>query len=424
MEADTCKKELVIEIPVEAVQRESENVTTQYARVARIPGFRPGHAPASLVRNRFKKDIRDEVVQSLLPKFFQNAVKDQKLTVVGQPHIADLKFEENQPLTCKVMFEVYPAIELKEYKGLEAEQESATIAESDVEEAIGKVREREATFEAVPDRPAAKDDFLMVSYKGLNTKDAENHPVEAKEAMVHLGGEGTVEGFTENLVGSKPGEIREFDVAYPDNYPRKALAGTQYHYRVEVQSIKKKVLPPIDDDLAKSVSDFSTLEELKSRMREDLTKARARRVEEGAKAKLLEQIIKAHEFPIPEILVEERLDGIMERTFSLLLKQGIDPRTTEIDWRKLREDSRSEAEKQVRSSLVLDKIAEAEKIEVSEEEVDNILREMAQESGEAPAALKTRLTREGSLGRIESRCRSQKAIDFIYRNAKITTQSK
>lgn len=424
MEAETCKKELVIEIPVDVVQRESESVTSQYARVARIPGFRPGHAPPSLVRNRFKKDIRDEVVQSLLPKFFQNAVKDQKLAVVGQPQIADLKFEDNQPLTCKVTFEIYPSIELKEYKGLEAEQEAATVAESDIDQAIEKLQEREATFEVVPDRPAANDDYVAVSYQGRNLKDPENHPVEAKEAIVHLGGKGTVAGFNDNLVGSKPGEVREFNVTYPPDYPQKALAGTEYHYRVEVQSIKKKSLPPIDDELAKSVSDFSTLAELRTKVREDLTKARERRVEEKAREKLLEQILKAHEFPVPEILVEERLDSILEGTWSRLLTQGVDPRTMEVDWRKIREDSRSDAERQVRTALILDKIAEAEKIEATDEEVDNIIREMAQERREPPATLKTRLTRDGGLAKIESSCRSQKAIDFVYRNAKITTQSK
>lgn len=420
MEAETCKKELVIEIPVDVVRRESETVTAQYTRVARIPGFRPGRAPASLIRTRFRDDIKSEVVQTLLPKFFETLVKDQKLSVVGQPHFEDLKFEDDKPLTVKATFEVYPSFELKDYKGLEAEEDAATVADADIDQTLEKLRERASTFEAVPDRPSQDDDYLDVSYHGRDVKDPESRPVEAREAMVHLGGKGTVAGFTENLQGTKPGEVREFNVTYPDDYPQKGMAGKNYHYRVEVRSIKKKVVPGADDDLAKTISEFSTLDELRNKIREDLKENRQHRVEAATRQKLMEKLLAAHEFPVPQALVETQLDHKLENTVSQLLGQGIDPRTIEIDWKKIREDSRPDATREVQGALLLEKIAETEKIEVTVEEVDEIIREMAQERRETPAALKTRLTRDGMLARIESSRRNQKALDLIYRSAKIT----
>jgi len=423
VDATNCKKELLIEIPVDVVRREAEAVTTQYARVARIPGFRPGHAPRSVVGRHFRDDIRNEVVQSLVPKFFENAVKEQKWSVVGQPHFQDLKFEEDNPLTCKVTFEIYPEIELQPYKGLEVEEETPQVTEPEVDQALNELRERAATFEVVSDRPAADGDFVTISYQGYDVKAPASPPVEARDVTLQLGGAETVTAFGENLRGSRPGETREFEVTYPEDYRRRSLAGKTLRYRVEVQSIKQKVVPTADDELAKSVSEFATLDELRAKLREDLVGRARRRVEMGAREKLVEQLLQLHQSPVPEIMVEAQIDRKLQRMMAQLISQGVDPRQAQIDWRKLREDSRAPAEKEVRASLLLSKVAEAEQLEVSEEEVDEIIREMAQEAHEPPATFKTRLTREGELDSIKSTRRNQKAIEFIYRNAQITRKS-
>ena len=423
MEATNCKKELLIEIPVDVVRREADTVTSQYARVARIPGFRPGHAPPSLVRQRFRDDIRNEVVQSLVPKFLENAVKEQKWSIVGRPRFEDLKFDEGEPLTCRATFEIYPEIELKQYKELEVEEETPQVTDAEIDQTIEEVRERAATFEVVSDRAAADDDYLTMSYKGYDVKAPASHPVEAREVSIQLGGKGTVAAFSENLRGSRPGEIREFEVTYAEDYPQKSLAGKTFSYHIEVQSIKHKVVPGADDELAKSVSEFATLEELRTKLRSDLMERAKRRVEMAAKQKLVEQLLQSHEFPVPEVMVEAQLGRKLKRTITQLVSQGIDPRQAQVDWRKVREDSRPDAEREVRTSVLLSKIADAEKLEVSEEEADEIIREMAQEMREPPATLKTRLTRDGELDTITSTRRNQKAIDFIYRNAKITRKS-
>lgn len=414
---------MLIEIPVDEVRREAETVTAQYGRVARIPGFRPGHAPSSLIRNRFRDDIKNEVVQALVPKFFKTAVEDRKLSVVGQPSFEELKFEEDKPLTIKATFEVYPTFELKEYKGLEAEEEPKTVADAEINQALGRMQEDAATFEPVLDRPAQDGDFLDVSYSGHDTKDARSQPIESREAVLNLGGEGTVTGFTENLRGTKAGDVREFDIDYPEDYPQKSLAGKTYRYRVEIRNVNKKVLPEIDDELAKSVSELGTLDELKGKIRNDLQEIRRQEAETAAKRKLMDRLLADHQFPVPGLLVEAQLDHRLENTVSQLLSRGIDPRNMELDWRKIRQDSRPEAEQDVRGALILEKIAEAEKIEVSEEEVDEAVREMAKGRTESAAALKTRLTRDGTLDRIHSSRRNQKALDIVYRSAKITRKS-
>ncbi len=423
MEAETCKKELVIEIPVDVLRKESENVTAQYQRTARIPGFRRGHAPATLVRQHFRDAIRKQVVQSLVPKFFERAVKEQKLAVVGEPRFEDLKFDDEQPLTCKAMFEVLPEFELGDYKNLEAEEDPGTVTEADVDQALEELRQGAATYEVVEDRPADNDDYVLVSYQGRDVKEPGAPPLEARDAVVPLGGKGTVAAFSTNLRGAKSGEVREFDVAYPDDYPQKSLAGKTFRYRVEVQSIKKKVVPAVDDELAKSVSESETLADLRVKLRAELETRRRHQVEKVTMSKLLEQLVNRGQFPVPQALVEAQLDHKIENLVTRLVAQRIDPRSTEIDWRKLREESWPEAEKEVRGSLILERVAEAEGIEVTEEEVDELVRATAEERHEPPAALKTRLTREGTLDRIKTSRRSQKALEFIYRNAKIIRKS-
>ena len=423
MEATTCKKELVIEVPVEVVKREADSVVGQFAKRARIPGFRPGRAPASLVRQRFRDDIRSEIAQTLIPRFFENAVKDHKWEIAGQPHFEELKFEDDQPLTCKATFEIYPEFELQPYKELEVEEAETEVTDADVDKAVGEIREGAATFEVVTDRPAADDDHLTVNYRGLETSSPASPPMEAKEAVVHLGGKHTVPAFTENLRGVKAGEVREFPVTYPADYPQKNLAAKTLSYRVEVQSIKRKVVPPADDELAKSVSEFATLEELRTKVRQDLTEKAKRQAEIDSKQKLAEKLLEANQFAVPNILVEAQLDRKLERTLGQLIAQGIDPRETQVDWKKVREDTRPEAEKEVRAALVLSRVAEAEKIDMAEEELDDVIREMARERHMTAAELKTRLTRDGKLDTLKSTRRNQKALEFIYRNAKIIRKS-
>jgi trigger factor len=423
VDSPTCKRELIIEVPPDAIAKESEQITSQYARLARIPGFRPGKAPRALVGRRYREEIRGEIVQTLVPRYFEDRLREEKLHLAGEPQFEDLKFEEGQPIRAKATFEVYPEFELINYKGLEVEMPAASVSEADVDQAIDRLRERNATFEVVEDRPAAEGDYVMVNYRGENVQNSEAEPIEAKEGLIQLGGERTVPGFTENLTGVRTGDTREFDVQYKEDFPRKSLAGQTVRYRVEVQGIKKKVIPPADDEFAKSVSDFPTLGELREKVRADLEAQKQKSAESAAKQALAEKLGASYSFPVPDALVDDRLRRRLERFAETLAAQGIDPEAAQIDWRGLRDEMRADAEKDVRESLVLEAVARAEDIAVTPEELDETVRQVAESLRETPAALKTRLTRDGELAKLESSRRNLKALDFIYRNAKINQPS-
>jgi len=423
VETQDCKRELIIDVPADVVQREAQKVAAQYARVARLPGFRPGHAPSALVRRKFKDEIKSEVVQALVPKFFKNSLDDRKWVVAGEPEFQDLKFPDDQPdqpLTVKATFEIYPEFELKDYKGLELEDRPAIVGEVDVDQALEATRESAAITEVVTDRPAQDGDEVSVNYQGHEAKEPDKVVIEQKDAVVTLGAQGTIPAFTENLRGSRAGDVRTFEVSYPEDFPGRRLAGKTVIYRAQVESVKSKVLPPLDDELAKSVSDFSTLDELRVKVRKDLEEAQQQRVEREAKHALLDKLIAAHDFPVPEILVEEQVRRRLETIAAEFHRQGIEP---DLDWRKVRDESRPEAEKDVRGRLILEKIAEAEKLEATEEELDETIRELAARQHETPAALKTRLTANGGLAKIESSRRTQKALDFTFRNAQTIRKS-
>ncbi|MGH9357691.1 MAG: trigger factor [Terriglobia bacterium] len=422
MEVETCKRELVIEIPSEVVQKESETRAVQYARTARVPGFRPGRVPRELILRRFRGAIRDEVAQTLLPRFFQDAVKEQNLAVVGDPRFEDLKIEDDQPLTCKVTFEIYPVIEVGDYKGLEVTEDHAPVTDADIGHALEELRERAATFEVVEGRPAADGDILNVRYEGRDVKSPKGALIEATEGTVRLGEKNTLAEFNQNLQGTRPGDVREFEAVYPADFPESKLAGKTIRFRAEVQAVKHKVAPPLDDELAKTVSSSTTLEDLKAELHKQIEERRNKEAEASAKHKLMDMLVERVKFPLPEALVEERLDEKLKSVAGQLLEQGVDPRRANLNWTKLRVDWRSEAEKEVRGALILEKIADAEHVEVSEEELDEAIRNLSAESGETPAELKTRLTQNERLARLQSGRRNQKALDLIYRNANVVRQ--
>jgi trigger factor len=422
VEAETCKRELVIQVPPDVVQKESERIAGEYARKARIPGFRPGHVPRDLVLRRFHAEIQEEVAQTLLPKFFSDTVKEQNLLVVGNPSFRALKVEQQQPLTATATFEVYPTIELGSYTGLEVVEEQPSVSDEDVDRAVESLREAAATYEIEEGRGAEQGDLLSVSYEGRDARSPKNRLVEVKEGTVRLGATGTIGPFSDNLKGAMAGNAREFEVPYPADFPNKTVAGKRVKFQVEVHSVKRKVLPAVDDELARTVSNESTLEALRTSLRQQLLETRQREAEAASKRKLLDMLIDQQPFPIPETLVSQQLVGKMQQVARDLLHQGVDLEAVQMDWEKVKRDLRPSAERDVRGDLILEKIAKAEKIEVSESELDETIRQLAAGSEETPAGLKTRLTRDGGLARLQSGRLSQKALDFIYHSAKVVHQ--
>ncbi len=368
------------------------------------------------------------MIQKLLPKYFENTLKAQKLEAVGSPKFEGLSFEEDKPIKCTATFEVLPEFELGDYQGLETAEHAEPVKEEEVQQTLEQWRERMATFEAVSGRTARDGDFLEIEFQKTSSSDSKGESSKAKapetrQGRVELAGKNTLKDFTENLRGAAAGQTREFTVQPPvtgeGTGEEKEPPPPPSLYRVTVKAIQKKVLPELDDDLARGVSEIETLEELKTQIREDMTRAREQKAQEEAKEKLIDQLIERHSFPVPDILVEGELERRMQHMLRELMSHGIDPQTANLDWGKLRQDWQGSAEKRVRGDLILEKIARAETIEVSEEELDEKLREISPQGGESPAALKSRLTQEGTLAKLKFRCRQEKALDWIYRSATI-----
>jgi trigger factor len=415
----TCRKELDLEIPAEEVSKATEKVAKDFAKIARVPGFRPGKAPVSLIKKRFASDIKGEVLQTLVPEHVEKAVAEQKLTPVSQPQVDKLEYNEGQPLKFRASFEVLPEFALADYKNMEIEMPEMGITDESVAHTLAEMQQRAATFAPVEGRAVQNDDFVQV--KLLGTPEGGGDPLQAQSVLCHVGAEETMEPFNENLRGANTGDHKNFDVEYPADYPDAKLAGKKFNYSVDVLGIKTKKLPDLNDEFAKDVSDATSLDELKTKVREGLEHERDHRQKELQREKIIAELVKLHDFPVPESLVEHQMDVRLERVVRSLAQQGVDPRAVNIDWVSLRKRQEERAKDDVKAELVIDRIATEEKIDVTEEELQHELEHVASHSGESAEAIRARLTKQGALDRMKAKLRSDKSVDWLAQNARVKT---
>jgi trigger factor len=422
----TCRREIELEIPADKVSKAAEKVARDIVRIARIPGFRPGKAPITLVRRRFADDIQGEVVQSLVPEYLEKALDEKKLVPVTRPEVDKVEFKEGEPLKFRAIFEVLPEFELGDYKNLQVQVDEIEAGDAQVEKAIEEMRERAATFVPVEDRAAKDGDSVLIKLKGIPTEGGE--PVEADNILVPLGAEETLASFTENLRGASAGETKKFEARYPDDYPDQKLAGKTYDFTVDVQGIKEKKLPELNDEFVKEVtgekSEVTTLDELRKKIRENLEASKEQQQGSQARDKILEQLVSKHDFPVPEALIEGQMDTRLERMVRSLASQGVDPRGMNVDWKALRGQQRERSVTDVKAELLLDRIATAEKIDATEEELEKEIAHLAEHGGESATAMRARLTKQGTLDTMKSKLRSNKTIDWLYSNARIEKTAK
>jgi trigger factor len=417
--AATCRRELDLEIPADEVSKAMERVAKEFAKVARVPGFRPGKAPITLIRRRFADDIKGEVLQSLVPERVEKAVTEQKLTPVSQPKVEQLDFNDGQPLKFRAVFEVLPEFELGNYKDLQLEMPAMDVVDEDVTKTLEDMRERAAAFAPAEGRAVQDGDFVQLKLNGK--PEGEGEPLQADSVLCHIGAEETMAPFNENLRGVNIGDHKDFDVPYPADYPDAKLAGKTYHYSVDVLGIKTKKLPELNDDFAKDVSDATTLDELNKKIREGLEHQRDHKQKDLLREKVLSEIVKLHDFPVPQSLVEHQMDVRLERVVRSLAQQGVDPRAVNIDWVSLRKRNEDRAKGDVKAELIVDRIATAENIDVTEEEVEHELQHLAGHSNESAEAIRARLTKQGTLDRIKAKLRSDKTLDWLAQNARVST---
>ena len=282
-----------------------------------------------------------------------------------------------------------------------------------------EMRERAAAFAPVEGRAVENGDYVQLKLMGTPAGGGE--PLQADSVLCHIGAEETMEPFNENLRGANIGDHKSFEVAYPADYPDAKLAGKTYNYAVDVLGIKNKKLPELNDEFAKDVSDAATLDELKKKVSESLEHQRDHRQKELQREKVITELVKLHEFPVPESLIEHQMDVRLERVVRSLAAQGVDPRAVNVDWVTLRKRQQERATDDVKAELIIDRIATAESIDVTEEEVDHELEHMASHSGESAEVARARLTKQGALDRMKAKLRSDKTLDWLAQNAQVKT---
>jgi trigger factor len=419
-ETKDCTREIAIEIPADVVAGETNRTVEKYQRLARVPGFRRGKVPATIIRQRFGDDIRTEVAEALVPKALRDEAEKQGLKPVSQPRVTDMHLHEGEPLRFKATFEVLPEIEISGYDDIRVEHPDNTISDQEVEEALSNLREQHASFDPVnEERPLQDGDFAQVSFEG-RAKDAEeaNEPVKVDEIMVEVGGSNTVNEFSENLRGAKPGEQRTFDVAYAEDFQDKRLAGKTMAYTLDVKSIKHKHLPELTDDFAKEIGSFATLDELKQRIRESIEAEKKHKAEHEGKDKITDELLKRYDFAVPESLVEQQINTRLERGLRALAAQGMRPEDMKrMDFGRLRAGQRDQAVREVKTYLILDKIADQDHIEVTDEEVEKEIEAIAAQSNTTADQIRDRFKNEGMLDRIRDRIRNEKTLDELYRKS-------
>jgi trigger factor len=434
---EQCKKQLRIEIPGEVVREETEKVATNLARQVNIPGFRRGHVPKSVVKTRFRKELRDEVLAHLLPHTLGDAIREKDLKVIGEPAIEDLKFGDDESIDVTFTIEVKPEIDLSNYKELPLKKRVYKIRDEDVDKTVEHLRQQQAELVPVEDRGAQSGDIVTATLTGRPEPAAdkaeaeeqqaeqskpESEEVKQEDMEIEIGGDGVLKEFSEALTDARPGDTRTFSVTYAEDYKPEQFAGRRFDYTADVTVVRVKELPKADDEFAQSVGeDFKTLDELRAHIRSTLEREAENRTESEFRSTVMEALVDRNRFPVPEFVVEKQMDSRLNTLVSQLANQGMDPRTLQIDWEGIREGQRERAEREARGTFILDRIAEVEKIEVSEEELNHEIEHYAANMNQTVAALKARLTKEGALDSIKLQVRNRKALDLVIASAETET---
>lgn len=411
-----CTRELIIDVPADEVTQAYRRAANNYKKYARIPGFRPGKVPDSVVRRKFAGEIRKEVIDTLLPERFNKAVNELGIRPVGQPQVTELTVDDGAPLHVKAVFEFLPEFSIEGYQNVTVPKPSVEVTEEEFQQEMERLRESRATIEPVEeDRALVDGDWAQISYKGQVEGEDDAAPIEGQDSLVEIGGNETVQAFSDALRGAKPGQELKAEVVYPVDYAEPRLAGKSVAYELTVKAIKKRTLPELNDDFAKELGNYETLADLEKSVRDYLASRKRRTVANETREQLYAALAERYSFPVPESLVQEQIDVRLERGLRALAAQGMSPdQMRKMDFGRLREAQRDSALAEVKTSILLDRIAQQEDITVSDEEMDHELQMAALQSREPLDALKVRLTQDGGLARIRVQLRREKTANLLY----------
>jgi trigger factor len=416
VDVNETRKNLKVEIPSDVVDAQIDRVARDYSRKARIPGFRPGKAPARVIKARFKEQILHDVAHDLVPRAIDEALRERGVEPVDTPDVRDVNVEEGRALTFTASFDTLPAFELGEYETITLHQPSAHVDEEGDNQALQRLRDRGARFEPVEGRGVVDGDIVTVD---LERTAANGEPDKHTDVTIELGAKANPPGFDAQLLGLEPGATKQFTITYPQDYAITELANTSVDYAIALKGIKRRVLPELDDEFAKDLGEFETLDALRTRVRGDLEHEARHSAEREVRGELMKQLAARVPFEIPASLIEREIDRRIEDFARRLYDQNVDPRQAGIDWNAFRESQRDVAREAVAGALALDELARREKLDVTEAEVEQEVARYADRTGRTPAAVRAALEKEGGLSRIYSGLRREKSIDFLMARAKI-----
>ena len=429
-EVADCQKELTIEIGANEVQEEYNKAYGSFSRYAKVPGFREGKAPRGIIKQRFAKEIKEEVLKQLIPHALGHAFEENKLRVIGDPAIEgeDIVLKEGEPLTFKSRVFVLPDFELKDYKGLKLTKRVVRVTDENVDKVIADLREGAAQLVPVEDRAAQAGDFVSINLVGKYVDAADTEDITTEDLVIELDSEGVQPDFNEQLMGVKEGEVKQFTVKYPEDFQAQGLAGKTLDFTATVNAVKIKEIPELNEEFVEELAEeyeeeYKTVEELRARILENL-KANADAEAEGEmRDALLKTLAEGYDFPLPEPLVERQADSRLVEFLQRLYRSGMPPQAArQIDWEGRKAEEMGRAANDVRVALILGAISEAEKVTVTREDMDDEIEHIAEATNQSPEEVEARLTKEEGLSSIENRLRSDKVMELLVGQAEITIE--
>jgi trigger factor len=409
------KKTVEVEIPADLIANEMQRVTTEFGRQAKIPGFRPGKVPATVVRNRFAKEIREEVMSRLLPRTFRDAISERGVEPVGDPHLEHVDaYVEGAPVKYKAEFEVKPQIELHEYRGIEIDETKIEVTESDIDSMIERLRDQASAYRPETERGLEENDFAIIEMGSA----MEGEEPKVSAGHFRLGEDTPVPELHDALRGKKPGESASFDKTYGEDAQNEAWRGKTVHHDVTLKEIRVQERPEIDAEFAKSVGGWDSIEQMREAIGVDIRRHREMEAMRGKRNQIGEKLVADHHFEVPDALVEEELGKSLKNYARYLASQGVDLEKADIDWRKIGEEFRPEAANRVKRSLILEAIARKEEIAVSDVEVDAEIRRAAAEGERDFADVKHTLKHDGGYEALRGSLAQEKALGLVLKEAK------
>jgi len=421
-------REINVEVGADEVSKSFKNVVKRYQKLARIPGFRAGKVPETLVRSKFAKEVRQEVLESLVSDRFRKAIDEQKLRPVSEPQLLDLQLFDGQPLKFKAAFEVAPEIDVAGYDSVSVTKPEASLTDEEYDAELARVLDSHATVEPVEDdRSLVDGDWAEIQFRGevkdlaqTVTEDgvqgvSNSEPITGEDVLIEIGGKNTLAAFNEALRGAKPGQELKFEVDYPADFGERRLAGQTVSYDVTVKGIKHKSYPERDADFAKQLGNYDSWEEFETKLREHASDRKKNALENAAKDKMLGEFIEKFQFPVPEAFVQQQIEARLDRGLRALAQQGMKVEDMrKLDFQQLRASQRDLAVNEVKVSMILDRIAEVEGVTLSEEDLERELLLLSIQSREPLETLRDRLSNDGGLDRIREQMRREKTGSVLY----------